>query len=191
MRQREDVERVSSTQQSMETITDKIQKALNLFHEYSGVLVQHPVLADLMEAYQKAIQESWDLMNKLRIPATCHYCATQIPGGGCCGKGVDDWYDEYLLLINLLMGVTLPSERTLDDSCIFLGTEGCMLAARYHFCVNYLCRRITADITSHEEDRLKRTYGHELHLSWLIEKELRRVISSHGPDRNSTVIFRQ
>ena len=55
---------------------------------------------------------------------------------------MEDHYDGVLLLINLLLGVSIERERRDEQSCPFLGSTGCRLAARDHVCVNYLCLKI-------------------------------------------------
>jgi hypothetical protein len=157
-------------------IREKIALAERLRDAYRKELDSDPELAGLLCSYRKAVEESWRLMHKGKIPEICYNCATREPGGGCCGQGVDEWYDPYLLLMNLLMGTGLKKERTFRDCCIFLGDSGCTLKARYHFCVNYLCSRITGAMEPEELEALRATYGRELYLSWLIERRLMEII---------------
>ena len=157
-------------------IREKIALAERLHALYRKDLEGDPVLAGLLRSYGQAVEESWWLMHRGRIPEICYNCATREPGGGCCGQGVDDWYDPYLLLMNLLMGIELKKERTFKGCCIFLGDSGCTLKARYHFCVNYLCSRITGAMEPEELEALRATYGRELYLAWLIERRLMEMI---------------
>jgi len=160
-------------------IRDKIRLSRQLYLRFRDELGSDSELSALFREYEGAVAASWQAMEETGIPEICLRCATVDPGppkGGCCGRGVDDWYDPYLLLMNLLMGVDLADERTYPDCCIFLGSSGCTLKARFHFCVNYLCSRITDRLGPKALADLRACYGRELYLSWLIETRLRQFI---------------
>jgi hypothetical protein len=105
----------------------------------------------------------------------CAECET-LEGGSCCGKGLEDHYDGYLLLINLLLGVNLPLERRDPRSCYFLGLKGCALAARHVICVNYLCRKATDLIDSKALALLRELEGVQLETLFLLHERVKKRV---------------
>lgn len=121
----------------------------NRLYEMSGrAILQVPAMASLMAAYDDAIARTWSAMRSLDVVSHCTDCAVN-DGGSCCGKGIEDHFDVPLLLINRLMGVTLPTQRWNEHGCWFLGPRGCLVKARHTLCVNYICKRLHASL-SHE-----------------------------------------
>lgn len=162
-----------------EIVLSRISRAKELFEQYGQGLLKDPCLTDRLELFAAEIEKSKELMSKLNVPGTCSYCATSIKGGGCCGEQVATWFDPVLLLLNLLMGVPLQDKGYYEGSCIFLGKDGCTLKARYHFCVNYLCKRLIEMLGENGVEALRRQYGKELFLSWELEVCLGRMLPQH------------
>lgn len=156
-------------------ILKKIDIARSIFDKKGAELIKDQDLKILLTQYRDAIDVSSMVMKDFKLDIICKECALSVQGGGCCGKTIDEWYDYYLILINLLIGVTLPERRLDPEGCFFLGPEGCTLKARYHFCVNYLCYRITDRYKPEKIQRLTTQSGEELYLSWLIEIRLREL----------------
>ncbi len=119
-------------------------------------------------------------MEELGLVTQCAVCATRVQGGGCCGAGIEDWYDEFVLLLNLLLGREIPKERPGEKDCLFLGPKGCRLLARHNFCVNYLCSRIPDLLSSEQLSELKAQSGRELFLCWELELILRNRLKISG-----------
>ncbi len=114
-------------------------------------------------------------MSESGIVQACAECET-LEGGSCCGKGLEDYYDGYLLLINLLLGADLPAQRREPRSCYFLGPMGCVLPARHVLCVNYLCKKATDRIDSQDLALLRELEGVELETLFRLHERVKKVI---------------
>ncbi len=162
-------------------IHTKIDRAYRLFDRIEQALRSDKEFSTLLDNYERSIDLSHKVMKELRLDRCCAFCATRIPGGGCCGKGIENWYDVYTLLLNLFLGVTIPTKRLGTNDCLFLGSGGCRLKARFHFCVNYLCSRITNRLDPQELLKLTAQSGTELFLAWQLESILRTKIDPFIP----------
>jgi hypothetical protein len=160
------------------SIEEKIALAGYLWKEHGRGLTADSEIDRLLGLYRKEILRSYELMERLDVVTECAMCATQVPGGGCCGAGIENWYDEFVLLLNLLLGRKIPTERLGQKDCLFLGHTGCRLFARHHFCVNYLCSRITDLLGPAELSDLRAQSGKELFLCWELERILRTKLKS-------------
>lgn len=116
----------------------EIDEAKRFYEKHGATLAADETLARLLGHYREAIGRTHAYMREAGIHTTCARCAS-FAGGSCCFEGVEAWYDRYLLLINLLLGVEIPEVGTYVGHCRFVGSAGCRLIARYAFCVNYLC----------------------------------------------------
>lgn len=151
----------------------KIESAYRLFNRIEQELRSDKEFSRLLKDYERSIELSQRIMRELKLDRDCAFCATQVPGGGCCGRGIEDWYDIYTLLLNLFLGTAIPTKRLDPNDCLFLGPSGCKLRARFHFCVNYLCPRITKRLNPQELLELTTQSGAELFLAWRLESILR------------------
>ena len=161
-------------------IFEKIRRAYEMNSLVQEASEKHAQLNQLLDLYREELKKSRDLMLQLEVSSCCASCATRTDGSGCCGNGIEDWYDEVLLLINLLLGCDIPQERIRDNACLFLGNEGCSLLARYHFCVNYLCGHITKKLSPQQLRILQAQYGRELSTAWEIERTIRKIFSNRS-----------
>jgi len=161
-------------------VLSKIDLAQYLFQEFGDKIAQAPGFRGLLYDYKAGIRQSRQVMDELALPAICTDCAVNAPGGGCCGPFVAGWYDPITLLLNLFFDVKFPAEPFYPNSCLFLGEHGCLLSARHHFCVNYLCGRITETVSSEELSRLTAQSGRELFLAWQLEAMIRDLLCSKG-----------
>ena len=101
-------------------------------------------------------------------------------GGSCCGAGIENRYSPELLLINLLLGATLPESGNSARSCYFLGKGGCLLQAREILCTNYLCRKLQETIPKHMLLQLQETNGSEMDLLFALHERIRGFIRQKG-----------
>jgi len=161
-------------------VQQNVDKATELYEKFSKDILGDESFCRLLKDYEQEIEKSWSLMRDLGLPSLCSWCATQVKGGGCCGSHIATWYDPITLLLNLLMGVPLREKSYYEDSCRFLGKDGCTLKARYHFCVNYLCSRIYERFTPESIAKLKAQAGAELYLAWQLELLLRDFFKNRG-----------
>ena len=164
--------------QENRSIRHKITFAEKVLAKHKENLLSDQEFYKKLESYKQEIERSWEIMRASGLTACCSLCGSRPPGGGCCGKGIEEWYDEYLILLNLLMEVPIQKERQDDTWCLFLSPTGCTLKARHHFCVNYICLNLQKMIDKDKLQLLSSQSGQELFLSWELEKILRsRVLS--------------
>ena len=167
---------------NISNILSAINEAEIIYNKLSPYLSQDNFFIQNLKKYEAEIEKSFKLMNKLELPRLCGYCATKIPGGGCCGEQIATWYDPILLSLNLFMGLRLQTKSYYDNSCIFLGRDGCTLKARYHFCVNYLCSRIYQALDEKDLQLLRSQYGKELFSSWQLEIFIKNLLKKNQND---------
>ncbi len=158
------------------SIQDKIARAREIWDAHGQYLMADPDVVNALDNLRRAIEQSWDLMRRLRVVECCSICATEQEGGGCCGAGIENWYDEYVLLMNLMLGRPIPGKRFDETGCLFLGPNGCLLMARFHFCINYLCHRIKEQLNRQELEELTAQNGKEIYCGWLLENVIREKL---------------
>jgi hypothetical protein len=126
-----------------------------------------------------AIERSHRTMAESGILEICGDCERN--GGSCCGAGLENRYTDLLLLINLQLGVELPTERLDRRSCLFLGDQGCRLLARHVLCINYLCHGITSRIDPSRIADLRAHEGDEIHLLFRLNEQFHKIVSPRDP----------
>ena len=109
------------------------------------------------------------------IVELCRECEEK-EGGSCCGAGLEKQYSGMLLLINRLLGVTLPNQREEPSSCFFLSSSGCRLVARHVLCINYVCNKITSRIKPDQMAALRKAEGEEILLLFQVNEKLRKLM---------------
>lgn len=92
-------------------------------------------------------------------------------------------YDEVLLLINLLLGKTLPEKGYDPDSCYFLSEHGCSLRAREVICVNYLCSNIYKAIELEKIIQLQKVVGEELKTLFILKEGIKKKINQFNKNK--------
>ena len=105
----------------------------------------------------------------------CRECEEK-EGGSCCGAGLERHFSGILLLINLLLGETLPLEREQPSSCFFLSRTGCLLSARHVLCINYVCDKITSRMKPDQLAALRDAEGEEILLLFRVNETLRKLV---------------
>lgn len=165
-----------------------MRKALELHSRIGPDARKHALIPSLLKEYADALAASRQVMQRSGMADICSACASEVPGG-CCFRGVEDWYDPVLLLINILLGAELPDEEAVSDNCMFLGEKGCRIPARYHFCVNYLCGRLWRGIDPAMMREAAAATGRELSSGAELEYALRRLIYSKGLDPDNVPVI--
>ena len=160
-------------------IADKIAWAEECYRTSGNRLLKDSRIAGLLSKVNAAVAESRSAMMATDMINVCRRCEME-EGGSCCGVGMERKYDDGLLLMNLLLGVTLPKERWDERSCFFLGDIGCLLKVRHVICVNYICKKITDRVAPEELRALKEKEGVELDAVFVLQEELRRVLRGGG-----------
>jgi hypothetical protein len=161
-------------------IEKKIGWAEHCYKNFRGPLIQDKPIFDYLTRIEDAIRASHKEMRETGILDICRDCEKN-GGGSCCGAGLENKYDVWLLLINLLLDVRLPKKRHQKESCFFLGETGCLLKARHVICVNYLCKKITDQINPHTLKALREKEGIELHVLFRLNERLKKVLQFRLP----------
>jgi len=163
-------------------IEDKIAWAEEAFRRYGDRLLNERRVAGLLAGLGRFIEASRAERTNAGIDRLCAQCE-QHEGGSCCGAGLENKMDSWLLLINLLLGVELPDRAYDSKSCFFLTPEGCLLKARHVICVNYLCRKIIDQVDPEKIMVLREREGEELETLFLLQESVKRVLA--GPVQGS------
>jgi len=156
-------------------IEEKMAWAKATFLSERNRLLADRNLVELLEALKAAIHRSHENMLRTGIVDLCRHCEEK-EGGSCCGAGLEKHYSGILLLINLLLGVSLPQEREEPSSCFFLSPTGCRLLARHVLCINYVCNKITSRIKPDQLAALRDTEGAEFLLLFLVNEKLKKLV---------------
>jgi hypothetical protein len=141
------------------------------------MLLADPKVSSLLERLRRAIRDSHGKMTELGIGGLCKACEEK-EGGSCCGAGMEKHYSGTLLLINLLLGVNIPTRKTDPANCFFLSTNGCQLFARHVICVNYLCAKIAARVPDLEITCLRGLEGVELDLLFVLHEHVKKILGT-------------
>ena len=157
------------------TIQEKIDHAHKLHKSWGKRLGSEPKIAELCAAIEKRSTETRQVMNDLGVVAICRDCEEN-HGGSCCGAGIENKYNDVLLLVNLLLGATLPQSRQKERSCYFLGDQGCLLKARHALCINYLCFRVEKKLSRDDLIHLQHVGGDEIEALFILFEEIKKML---------------
>jgi len=156
-------------------IEQKLAWAQDCFRDIGNRLLRDASVESLLHSLKRAIGQSREKMAESDIIQICGDCDRN-EGGSCCGKGLENHYSGILLLINLLMGVELPTKRRGPSDCYFLGSEGCRLSARHVICINYACHKITNRIDSRVLAVLREKEGRELEYLFFLNERIIKIL---------------
>jgi hypothetical protein len=159
------------------TIKEKIVWAEHCYTQLKDRLLGDPEVSSLVGRLHRAVRDSHGKMAELGIDGLCKACEEE-EGGSCCGAGLERHFSGTLLLVNLLLGVSIPTRRTDPASCLFLSRKGCRLLARHVICVNYLCAKITARIPASEIACLRELEGAELDLLFVLHERVKTIVGT-------------
>ncbi|MCF8041369.1 MAG: hypothetical protein K9K65_01940 [Desulfarculaceae bacterium] len=155
-------------------------KARALLEAYGPQLAADVEQARLLGEYYQEILRSHGLMRTKLAFEACAVCAGQGGGASCCFEGAEDWYYPLLLLANLSLGVEPPQDDRRPGDCLFNGSQGCGLVARYGICLNFFCPELCTSLGDAEMLALRRAVGRELEAGRLWEESLGRWLVAHG-----------
>ncbi|OPY12383.1 MAG: hypothetical protein A4E69_02248 [Syntrophus sp. PtaB.Bin138] len=154
-------------------ILQKINTARELYAVWHADLTQDREIAGLLSSLKEAAGRSFSVMVDLGVVAACMRCEEE-EGGSCCGAGIENRYSPVLLLINLLLGKSLPDHRKIPRSCFFLGERGCTLWARHILCINYLCSKIQGMLDHEALAVLQSTTGKEMDILFAVNEAIKK-----------------
>jgi hypothetical protein len=155
-----------------------LREAQRLLRLYAFKLDKEAWSSLLLYRYRQAIGQTNEMMEKLGVAGACGGCA-QKGAGSCCFLGVENKYDEMLLLINALLGHPPPKTREIEGKCLFVGKTGCKLLARHYYCQHFLCDELKLQIGEAAVRRLNETVAQELAVGWEVEQTLRGWVRQH------------
>ena len=123
------------------------------------------------------VGETQRAMVRTGIVQECADCA--INGEGtCCGVRTGYRYGNVLLLINLLMGKSLPAAPMRENLCHFLTEQGCALRVRHVICVNFVCQRLRDVIPHNSLCILQNIAGSEIDTLFVLEERIKKKIGA-------------
>jgi len=161
------------------SIEDKIKMARDLYGLWGEHVKREPQILDLLGKFEGCLENSREAMLELGIVETCKHCDEE-EGGSCCGAGLENKFDSLLLLMNLLLGVSLPERHHRPDSCYLLSDKGCVLKVRLFLCVDYLCPKIMNALSHDKVIRLQSISGDELLTGFRLYDALKRFRRNTG-----------
>lgn len=164
---------------STQGVVNAIRQAKLRFADCGSEILADDFFQKLIAEYRQAIQNTNQFMKELNLVTLCSNCAAR-EHGSCCSEEVENWYDTWLLFINLLMGAEVDLVREAHGHCLFVGAHGCKLIARYSFCVNFLCPEIVQSLTASDKQKLLAVSGAELFAGWTLEQGLRKWIKDNS-----------
>jgi hypothetical protein len=151
-------------------IASTLRRSQRLYLEHGQALGRHAQIPGLLDHYRQAIDQTARLTLSLGVPAFCGECARK--QCLCCFEGVERQYDEYLLLINHMMGANGQREAGVEAVCHFCGPAGCCLVAKHSFCLNYYCQDIQQALGQAGAGNLRGLVGAELQCQWELDRVL-------------------
>ncbi|HMK56869.1 MAG TPA: hypothetical protein VK448_09560, partial [Dissulfurispiraceae bacterium] len=146
----------------------------------------------LLQELDLRIGATQNAMSSAGIVRECADCAGN-DQGTCCGVRTGYKSGSVLLLINLLLGRSLPSGPSDTSLCYFLTERGCALRARHVICVNFICQRLKDAIPHDALCKVQEIAGREIDILFTLEECVNKKMSrgalsaspaSSGPDRN-------
>jgi hypothetical protein len=158
-----------------------LQRARDLHDQHGQSLARHPRIPALLDQYRQAIDLTSHHTVSLGVPSFCITCA--LKDGVCCFRGVERRYDEYLLLVNMLLGDQGLWDAGTGSSCFFCGAQGCSLLAKHSFCLNFYCADIKLGLGDSAMGVLNRQVGQELSCQWELERVLMPWLWGAGAGR--------
>jgi len=114
-------------------------------------------------------------MVKAGIVKECADCAMN-GEGTCCGVRTGYNCGSVLLLINLLLGRTLPPVPADIYLCHFLTKQGCALRARHVICVNFVCQRLRDVLQHNSLCNVQDIAGGEINTLFVLEESIKKKI---------------
>jgi hypothetical protein len=166
------------------SIEDKMRTAQYMYDSWSDQLRREPDIHHLVEKLEMCLENSRAAMLELGIVEICKHCDEE-EGGSCCGAGMEHKFDTLLLLMNLLLGVSLPEGHCRPNSCYLLTEKGCSLKVRLVLCVDFLCPKILNTMSREDLIRLQQISGDELTTGFMLYDALKRFMRNTGHQQAS------
>ena len=169
------MEKNSDNKPSFLAIQKKIEHARHLFEVYGNSVKQDPSIRALLRKIRSCVENTNQSMLTLGVVAECKNCEEK-EGGSCCGAGIENKYNVILLLINLLLDGSLQNHEPRDNSCFFLGKNGCRLIVRHVLCVNYICDKLQNKLAREDLIALQSCAGEELDTLFILHEAIKKKL---------------
>ena len=156
-------------------VVREVRLAYHLYKMFGHALLQDETGRAFLVQLDQNIEATQKEMVAAGVIEECADCAVN-GEGTCCGKRTGFKYDSVILLVNLLLGKTIPLQSQDPHACYFLTREGCMLRARHVICVNFLCPRLHKNIQHEMLVQLQEVAGEELDTLFLVEEYIKKKI---------------
>ena len=166
-------------------IDEQIQKAKELYLLYGSDILKDKKYSSLLKDLEAAIEDSWKLMKDLGVVDICSECAGE-KAGGCCHFGIETCYTNMIILMNLLLGVTIPEKRKFANNCLFVGEYGCLLKVRFKTCIHHLCPKLKKSLNEYDLFRLRAVNNYEIKLCVQAESAIRDWIRERERSFNAS-----
>lgn len=153
------------------TASEKLATACRLHAKYFRQPFPVLGLSDKLEQLRQKAELLSEHMRAMNLPEQCSRCAAS-RGGGCCSAYMADNTDSLQIVINLLLGVDVTPQIRSDDSCCFLGDQGCLFLIKPIFCLNYNCTAIVQTADKHQVAQLYNRTGAVLSRQTAVESLL-------------------
>lgn len=149
----------------------KIAEAKELFEEKSHILLKNPIIKENLTYLKESIHYSNKERASVGMTQICRECG--LLKRDCCGRGIELRYGKELLIINMILGVSIPERPLFQDKCHFLTEKGCLLLARDVFCINYICRSIKDSIPLEDLKRVQQLEDREIKILFELQELLK------------------
>ncbi len=168
---------ICSLETTKKSLLYKITKAYELHEKFGNLLLQDKDFKNLLIKLDEKIENTRKKMIEIGVVRECADCA--INGEGtCCGERTAHKCDTIILLVNLILGINLPTYNENPDLCFFLSEDGCILRARPVICVNYICNRLRYNIPHEQLVILQNIGGEEITTLFMIEEFVKKKIQA-------------
>ena len=158
-------DRITLTESGIPTT---IALARSLYQQHGEDLLNDKTLSEMLLQFDTNIGATQDEMTAIGMADECSDCALH-GEGTCCSERTGHKCDITLLLLNLLLGRSLPGKSQSHDQCYFLTSRGCVLRARPMICVNFVCQRLRENIPHDVIVHLQQTAGAEMDILFRVE----------------------
>lgn len=158
-------------------VPQKLSCAKGLYELYASELLTLPGMRDKLHQLEILSQALQRQMASMTMFALCKACAEKA-GGGCCSAFMANETDSLLLLLNMLLGVEVASQRDDAFECCYLGPLGCTLRVKPIFCLNYNCHQILTGNDSAAVKNLEKAASAVLLMQTALEKILLEYLLS-------------
>ncbi len=152
-------------------VARRLAAARHLYRDHGQDLARDPAIRSGLAGIRRLAADLEEQMQAMDMGRRCSACAARA-GGGCCSAVMADNTDAILLLINLLLGGDPGWQEDSPAECAFLGREGCTLAVKPIFCLNYNCSQIREAAGRGEMETLERLAGRLLSAQTGVERTI-------------------